>query len=299
VSINYRGLGYAFVGVLVFSFTLPMVKLALPGFSPWTLTFGRAALAGLLALAFLRYSKVPFPDRRLILPLLVTASGIVVGWPILTTLALQETTSAHAAVITAGLPMATAVLAVFRLHEQVPKTFWIAAAIGTMTLVVYALLRGGQEGGSLISNLYLLGAVIAAAIGYAEGAILTKLMPGWQVVSWCVVLSLPVTLPYFAISLWLGAGTHTVTTVSLLAFLFTAFGSMYFGFFAWYRGLAELGVAKGSQVQLLQPLLTLLWSAILLGEVVTGATLLAASVVIICISVVQRLRVRLAKKTTT
>ena len=282
----------------MFSFTLPMVKLALPGFSPWTLTFGRAALAGLLALGFLRYSKVPFPDRRLILPLLVTASGIVVGWPILTTLALQETTSAHAAVITAGLPMATAVLAVFRLHEQVPKTFWIAAAIGTMTLVVYALLRGGQEGGTLISNLYLLGAVIAAAIGYAEGAILTKLMPGWQVVSWCVVLSLPVTLPYFTISLWLGAGTHTVTTVSLLAFLFTAFGSMYFGFFAWYRGLAELGVAKGSQVQLLQPLLTLLWSAILLGEVVTGATLLAASVVIICISVVQRLRVRLAKKAT-
>jgi drug/metabolite transporter (DMT)-like permease len=275
-----------------------MVKLALPGFSPWTLTFGRAALAGLLALVFLRYSKVAFPDRSLILPLLVTASGIVVGWPILTTLALQETTSAHAAVITAGLPMATAVLAVFRLHEQVPKTFWVAAAIGTLTLVVYALLRGGQEGGTLISNLYLLGAVIAAAIGYAEGAILTKLMPGWQVVSWCVVLSLPVTLPYFVISLWLGAGTHTVTTVSLLAFLFTAFGSMYFGFFAWYRGLAELGVAKGSQVQLLQPLLTLLWSAMLLGEVVTGATLLAASVVIICISVVQRLRVRLAKKST-
>jgi drug/metabolite transporter (DMT)-like permease len=282
----------------VFSFTLPMVKLALPGFSPWTLTFGRAALAGLLALAFLRYAKVPVPDRTLILPILVTASGIVVGWPILTTLALQESTSAHAAVITAALPMATAVLAVFRLHEQVPKTFWVAAAIGTITLVVYALLRGGQEGGSLISNLYLLGAVIAAAIGYAEGAILTKLMPGWQVVSWCVVFSLPVTLPYFAISLWLGAGTHTVTTVSLLAFLFTAFGSMYFGFFAWYRGLAELGVAKGSQVQLLQPLLTLLWSAILLGEVVTGATLLAASVVIICISVVQRLRVRLAKKAT-
>ena len=295
MSINYRGLGYAFIGVLVFSFTLPMVKLALPGFSPWTLTFGRAALAGLLALMFLRYSKVGFPDRKLILPLLVTASGIVVGWPILTTLALQETTSAHAAVITAGLPMATAVLAVFRLHEQVPKSFWVAAAIGTLTLVVYALARGGQEGGTLVSNLYLLGAVIAAAIGYAEGAILSKVMPGWQVVSWCVVLFLPITLPYFAISLWLGAPTHTVTTVSVLAFLFTAFGSMYFGFFAWYRGLAELGVAKGSQVQLIQPLLTLLWSAILLGEVVTGATLLAASVVIICISVVQRLRVSLAK----
>jgi drug/metabolite transporter (DMT)-like permease len=143
---------------------------------------------------------------------------------------------------------------------------------------------------------YLVGAVIAAAVGYAEGAILAKQMPGWQVVSWCVVLTLPLTMPGFLISLWLGRDSHSVSTVSLLAFLFTAFGSMYFGFFAWYRGLSELGVAKGSQVQLIQPLLTLLWSAILLNEVVTGATMLAASVVILCISVVQRLRVTMAKK---
>jgi len=273
-----------------------MVKLALPGFSPWTLTFGRATLAGLLAMGFLGFSKVHFPKREQLLPLLLTASGIVIGWPILTTLALQETTSAHAAVITAGLPLATAILAVFRLHEQVPSAFWIAALVGTLTLVVYALVRGGQEGGSLISNLYLVGAVISAAIGYAEGAILSKVMPGWQVVSWCVVLTLPLTMPGFLFSLWQGRDSHSVSTVSLLAFLFTAFGSMYFGFFAWYRGLSELGVAKGSQVQLIQPLLTLLWSAILLNEVVTGATMMAASVVILCISVVQRLRVTMAKK---
>jgi drug/metabolite transporter (DMT)-like permease len=132
--------------------------------------------------------------------------------------------------------------------------------------------------------------VIAAAVGYAEGAILSKAMPGWQVVSWCVVLTLPLTFPYFVVSLWLGRETHTVTTVSLLAFLFTAFGSMYFGFFAWYRGLSELGVARGSQIQLVQSLLTLLWSALLLGEVVTGKTLLAASVVIICVAITQRVR---------
>jgi drug/metabolite transporter (DMT)-like permease len=101
---------------------------------------------------------------------------------------------------------------------------------------------------------------------------------------------LPLTLPYFVISLWLGRETHTVTTVSLLAFLFTAFGSMYFGFFAWYRGLSELGVARGSQIQLIQSLLTLLWSALLLGEVVTGSTLLAASVVVVCIAITQRVR---------
>ncbi len=299
MAINFRGIGYALLGVTIFSFTLPMVKLALPAFSPWTLTFGRATLAGVLAICFLGFARIKLPERRLLLPIFVTAGGIVIGWPILTTLALQETTSAHAAVITAGLPLATAILAVFRLHEHVPKTFWIAALIGTLTLVIYALIRGGQEGGSLASNIYLVGAVIAAAIGYAEGAILSKEMPGWQVVSWCVVLMLPLTMPGFFVSLWLGRESHSVSAIPILAFLFTSFGSMYFGFFAWYRGLSELGVAKGSQVQLIQPLLTLLWSAILLNEVVTGATLMAASVVIVCISIVQRLRIVSAKKSLT
>lgn len=287
---NIRGISYAFLGVLIFSFTLPMVKLALPAFSPWTLTFGRAALAGILALMLLKRAGVALPERKLIGPLLITASGIVVGWPIFTTLALQETTSAHAAVITAGLPLATAVLAVFRLHEKVPRSFWSAALVGTFTLVIYAWLNGGQEGSTLKADLFLVGAVIAAAVGYAEGAILSKAMPGWQVVSWCVVLTLPLTLPYFVISLWLGRETHTITTVSLLAFLFTAFGSMYFGFFAWYRGLSELGVARGSQVQLVQSLLTLLWSALLLSEVVTEKTLIAASVVIVCVAITQKVR---------
>lgn len=287
---NIRGLSYAFLGVLIFSFTLPMVKLALPGFSPWTLTFGRAALAGLLAAILLKRARVKFPEKKLIGPLLITASGIVIGWPILTTLALTETTSAHAAVITAGLPLATAVLAVFRLHEKVPKAFWAAALVGTFTLVIYAWLNGGQEGSSLKADLFLVGAVVAAAIGYAEGAILSKVMPGWQVVSWCVVLTLPLTMPYFLISLWLGRETHSITSVSLLAFLFTAFGSMYFGFFAWYRGLSELGVARGSQIQLVQSLLTLLWSALLLGEIVTSKTLVAASVVVVCVAITQKVR---------
>lgn len=287
---NIRGLSYAFLGVLIFSFTLPMVKLALPGFSPWTLTFGRAALAGLLAAILLKRARVKFPEKKLIGPLLITAGGIVIGWPILTTLALTETTSAHAAVITAGLPLATAVLAVFRLHEKVPKAFWAAALVGTFTLVIYAWLNGGQEGSSLKADLFLVGAVVAAAIGYAEGAILSKVMPGWQVVSWCVVLTLPLTMPYFLISLWLGRETHSITSVSLLAFLFTAFGSMYFGFFAWYRGLSELGVARGSQVQLVQSLLTLLWSALLLGEIVTEKTLVAASVVVVCVAITQKVR---------
>lgn len=267
-----------------------MVKLSLPGFSPWTLTFGRAAIAGALALILLRLNRIPIPDKSLWKYIIITSLGIVVGFPVLTTLALQYTSSAHAAVIVAGLPLVTAVLAVLRLNEKVPAAFWLAALVGTLTLIIYAWLNGGSQGVNLIADLMLLGAVIAAAIGYAEGAILGKSMPGWQVVSWCVVAFLPISVPVFIASYYLGIDTHIVTPVTVGAFLFTALGSMYFGFFAWYRGLSELGVAKGSQVQLLQALLTLAWSALLLNEVVTLNTLLAASVVIICVAITQRVR---------
>ncbi len=267
-----------------------MVKLSLPGFSPWTLTFGRAAIAGALALILLRLNRIPIPDKSLWKYIIITSLGIVVGFPVLTTLALQYTSSAHAAVIVAGLPLVTAVLAVLRLNEKVPAAFWLAALVGTLTLIIYAWLNGGSQGVNLIADLMLLGAVIAAAIGYAEGAILGKSMPGWQVVSWCVVAFLPISAPVFIASYFLGIDTHIVTPVTVGAFLFTALGSMYFGFFAWYRGLSELGVAKGSQVQLLQALLTLAWSALLLNEVVTLNTLLAASVVIICVAITQRVR---------
>jgi drug/metabolite transporter (DMT)-like permease len=271
-----------------------MVKLSLPSFAPWTLTFGRAAIAGTIALVLLIIKKVPIPDKKLWSKIFVTSLGIVVGFPVLTTFALQQTTSAHGAVIIAGLPMATAVIAVIRLSEREPIGFWIAALIGTATLVGYALSNGGNEDSSLIADLMLFGAVLAAAIGYAEGALLTKVMPGWQVVSWCVLILLPITIPVFIVTLINGWSDHQISAVGVGAFLFTAIGSMYLGFFAWYRGLSELGVTKGSQVQMLQALLTLAWSALLLGESVTVKTLLAASVVIACVAITQKIRAKAA-----
>ncbi|MEY4493720.1 MAG: hypothetical protein RL355_1069 [Actinomycetota bacterium] len=292
---KYRtGFLYAFLGITIFSFTLPMVKLSLPSFAPWTLTFGRAAIAGAIALVLLIIKKVPIPDKKLWSKIFVTSLGIVVGFPVLTTFALQQTTSAHGAVIIAGLPMATAVIAVIRLSEREPIGFWIAALIGTATLVGYALSNGGNEDSSLIADLMLFGAVLAAAIGYAEGALLTKVMPGWQVVSWCVLILLPITIPVFIVTLINGWSDHQISAVGVGAFLFTAIGSMYLGFFAWYRGLSELGVTKGSQVQMLQALLTLAWSALLLGESVTVKTLLAASVVIACVAITQKIRAKAA-----
>ena len=226
---------------------------------------------------------------------MITSLGIVVGFPVLTTLALQYTTSAHAAVIVAGLPLVTAVLAVIRVNEKVPGAFWLAALVGTLTLIIYAWLNGGSEDINLVADLMLLGAVIAAAVGYAEGAILGRSMPGWQVVSWCVVAFLPISLPVALVSYYLGIDSHVVTPITVGAFLFTALGSMYFGFFAWYRGLAELGIAKGSQVQLLQALLTLAWSALLLGERLSWQTVAAAVVVVTCVAATQIFRAKSAQ----
>ncbi len=286
------GILFALVGVTIFSFTLPMVKLSLPSFDPWTLTFGRAAIAGTVAVILLKIKKVPVPNKELWPKISITALGIVIGFPVLTTFALLYTTSAHSAVIIAGLPMATAVVAVIRMNEREPIGFWLAALVGTVTLIGYAWLNGGSNETNFVADAMLFGAVLSAAIGYAEGAALTKIMPGWQVVSWCVAVLLPLSVPIFLVTLIQGWANHQITYVALGAFLFTALGSMYLGFFAWYRGLSELGVTKGSQVQMLQAFLTLVWSAVLLGEVVSIQSLLAASVVIACVAITQRIKAK-------
>ena len=284
------GFGFAFVGVLVFSFSLPMTKVALAGFEPMTIAIGRAAIAGTLALLALRIARVRWPGRRYLRPFLVTALGIVVGWPVLTTVALQSTTSAHAAVIAAGLPIATAVFAVLRAGEHPPRAFWWASVLGTVAVVAFALSRGGASGGSLVADLLMLGAVTLAALGYAEGAVLARDMPGWQVVSWTLVISLPLTVPVGMLAMAGSLREQTPAPAAWGGLLYLAIGSMYLGFFAWYRGLSDLGVARGSQVQLLQPLLTLLWSVLLLGETVGADTLLAALLVIAAVVWVQRTR---------
>lgn len=286
---RYRtGFLYALTGTTVFSFTLPMVKLALPSFDPWTITFTRLAIAGLTALAIVSLRRTPWPQRNLWPAIAVTGFGISIGFPICSTLAMQRTTSAHGAVIIASLPLATAVFAVLSHRERVAPVFWAGAVTGVSALAVYAWHHGGSEGGDVVADVLLVLAVLSSAMGYSEGVKLMRHMPGWQVVSWCVILYLPVSL--------VGAGTayvvthadYAVSAQSVAALLFISFGSMYLGFFAWYRGLGDLGVARGSQIQLVQPLLTILWSLVLLGERVSGATLGTALVVLACVATTQR-----------
>lgn len=285
-----EGLLWALLGVVLFSFSVPLTKVAVGGFDPVVTATGRAVIASVIAVLFLAIRRVPFPPRHLWKPILITMLGAVFGWPILLAIALQSTTSAHTAVIAAFMPMTTAIFAVVFSHEKVTNSFWLAVAVGTTALVVFSLSRGGLEGGSLYADLLIVGAVISSSLCYVQGAAVTREMPGWQVISWVVVFSLPVTVPATLILWWLTRDSYDTTTTEWASLILLGVSSMYLGFFAWYRGLAMAGVAYGGQVQQLQALLTLLWSALLLGEVVGLGTIAAAVVVVVAVGWAQRSR---------
>ena len=274
------GLLWAFGGVVLFSFSVPLTKVAVGGFDPVLTATGRAVIAGLVAVAVLVVRRVPWPERRHLKPLLFTMLGAVFGWPILLAYALERTTSAHVAVIAAFMPLTTAIFAVLRFREPVTRSFWAASIVGTLALVGFALSRGGAEEGDLVADLLVVGAVLASSWCYVEGAAVSRELPGWQVISWVVVLALPVTVPW---TVWLWATTsadYAPTVAEWASLVALGLSSMYLGFFAWYRGLALAGTAYGGQVQQLQAPLTLLWSALFLGEVVTAAAVLATGVVV-------------------
>ena len=288
-SVHREGLAWAFAGVVMFSFSVPLTKVAVGGFSPYLTATGRAVIAGVVAAGLLAVRRAPRPPAQQLRPLLYTMLGAVFGWPILLALALQRTTSAHVAVIAAFMPLTTALIAVLRTHERVTWQFWAAAGMGTAALVAFALSRGGGSDGDLVADGLVVGAVLASSWCYVEGASITRAMPGWQVISWVVVLALPLTIPISAL-LWWSAGGYHATSAQWASLALLGISSMYLGFFAWYRGLSLAGIARGGQVQQLQALLTLVWSALLLGEHVTAPTVLVALTVIACVVWAQRAR---------
>lgn len=286
-----KGLVWAFVGVLLFSFSVPLTKVAVGGFSPFFTATGRAVIAGLIAVVLLAIRRVPWPKRHQLKPLMFTMAGAVFGWPILLALALTRTTSAHVAVIAAFMPATTALFAVIRAKEVVSRQFWIAVTLGTAALIVFALARGGAQNGDLIADLLIVGAVLSSSWCYVEGASVTREMPGWQVISWVVVLALPITIPA-SVAIWVStSSSYDTTAVEWGSLILLGVSSMYLGFFAWYVGLAKAGIAFGGQVQQLQAPLTLLWSALLLGETVTLGMLACTLVVIVAVVWAQRSRV--------
>jgi drug/metabolite transporter (DMT)-like permease len=196
-----EGLAWALLGVALFSFSVPLTKVAVGGFDPFLTATARAVIAGVLAATLLAARREPLPGRAELRPLVVTMLGAVFGWPILLALALERTTSAHVAVIAAFMPLTTALIAVLRTHERVSPQFWLAACAGTGALIAFALTRGGADGGDLVADALVVCATIASSWCYVEGASITRTMPGWEVISWVVVLALPLTVPATAV-LW-------------------------------------------------------------------------------------------------
>ncbi|TDD91023.1 DMT family transporter [Actinomadura rubrisoli] len=283
------GLGLAALGVLIFSFTIPTTVFGLEGLDPYVIGVGRAAAASVLAAIALLSVRARPPRRGQWAGMAAVCAGVVFGFPLLSTLALDHgASSAHSAVVVGLLPAVTAVFAVLRAGERPSRAFWLASGAGAVCVTGFAVLRGA--GRVTAADLLLFAALLAAAAGYAEGARLTRDMPGWRVISWALVLAAPITVP---VTLWLLATTRPDWTGrSALGFAYLTAFSAYLGFFAWYKGLARAGIARASQMQLAQPVLTLLWSGILLDEVVDGTTVLAAVSVLVCVALTQRTRVR-------
>ncbi|MGW3625067.1 DMT family transporter [Streptomyces sp. NPDC000880] len=276
----------AVLGVIAFSLTFPSTVWGLESFGPWSLVAVRSALAALIAGCFLLAMRVPLPGRRHWAGLVVVAGGVVVGFPLLTTLALRTSTTSHAAVVVGLLPLTTAAFAALRTGRRPSRTFWLAALAGAAVVIAFTV---QQSGGALqTGDLYLFGALLVCAAGYTEGGRLARDMPGWQVIGWALMLCLPLALAGSALAL--AFEPVRLTAHGVIGLLWVAAGSTFFGLYVWYRGMASIGIAKASQLQLAQPLLTLVWSVSLLDERLSPAAPVAAVAVLVCIAVTQRAR---------
>ncbi|MEU5535160.1 DMT family transporter [Streptomyces sp. NPDC020362] len=278
------GTGLAALGVIAFSLTFPSTAWGLESFGPWSLVAVRSVLAALVAGSCLLVLRVPLPERRHLPGLAVVAAGVVLGFPLLTTLALQTSTTSHAAVVVGLLPLTTAACSALRMGHRPSRRFWLAALAGAAAVIAFTV---GQSGGALTAaDGYLFAALLVCAAGYTEGGRLARVMPGWQVIAWALVLCLPLSVP--AAALALSSEPVQPTWHGLTGLVWVSVVSQFLGLVVWYRGMAAIGIPKASQLQLAQPLLTLVWSALLLGEHLTAAAPLTAVAVLVCIAVTQR-----------
>jgi drug/metabolite transporter (DMT)-like permease len=283
-----RGLLYGLLGVAAFSITLPAIRLAVAYLDPVVVGLGRAIVAAACSALLLAITRSRLPSCAEARSLLTIAAGVVLGFPLLSAWALREVPASHGAVVVGLLPLATAVAGVFIGGERPSWLFWLASIAGSAAVVVFATIDGGGQ--LQLADLALLGAVAAGAIGYAEGARLARTLGSWQVICWALVIAAPFISVPVGYALW--ENGIAAPPPAWAAFAYVALVSQWLGFFAWYRGLALGGVARVSQVQLLQAFFTLLAAALLLGERLTPEALLFAAFVVAMIALGRRSTVR-------
>ena len=257
-----KGMLIGFIGILIFSLTLPVSKIAVLSFDPYFIAFGRACLAGLVALGYLLYTKSPMPSRADLAKFVVIALGVVFGFPIFTTVAMKEGSSSHGAVILGMMPLATTVIGVLRFKERPSLGFWLVSLLGAALVIIYALLKSAGSF-TYIDGLLVLGG-ICACIGYVEGGELSRKMNPRAVISWALVISLPINIVMSY--LLFDSAYWNADVIAWTTFVYLSLFPMFLGFFFWYEGLAVGGIARVSQVQLIQPFCTLIAASIFLGD---------------------------------
>jgi drug/metabolite transporter (DMT)-like permease len=269
-----------FLGVLIFSMSLPATRVAVADFDPLFLTVARATIAGLLGIALLVLFREKRPQKSQVIPLIIVALGVVVGFPLLTALALQTITSAHSTVYIGLLPLATAIFGVLRGGERPTAAFWFFSCLGSACVAGFAAYESGSS--LALGDIYMLGAIIVCGLGYAEGAKLSRVLGGWQVISWALIVALPVMA-----ALTISRLPNSFAGVSMQAWLGLAYVSLFsmlIGFVFWYRGLAQGGIAAVGQLQLVQPFMALCWAALLLGERVSPIMIVVTIAVVLCVA---------------
>ena len=286
MSDESKGMFLGLVGVVSFGLTLPATRYIIPYFDPVFIGLGRAVIASFVAALLLIATKQTRPSRNQFYQLLGVASGVVVGFPILSAWAMQTVPASHGGVVLGVLPLATAIVGSVVSNEKPSVAFWICGIVGSAVVIAYSLLQGVGE--FQTGDFFLLGAIVSAATGYALGGKLSKEIGGWQVICWALVIS----FPFIIVPAWLEAPQDAFGSLPLnviLSFLYLALVSQLFGFFFWNKGLALGGVARVSQTQLLQPIVTLVASALLINETINVQTIVFATLVIVTVAIGKKM----------
>ena len=270
---------YGFIGVAIFSGSLPATRVAVADFDPVFLTIARAAIAGIVAMLLLVLLPQKRPERADLVSLFIVAIGVVVGFPLLTALALQHITSAHSVVFIGLLPLSTAIFGVLRAGDRPHPAFWLFSVVGSVLVAGFALTQ--DLSASWTGDILMFAAIIVCGLGYAEGGKLSRKLGGWQVISWALVISLPIVAP---LAIYLMPVSFTgVSVPAWIALAYVSLFSMLIGFVFWYRGLAQGGIGAVGQLQLLQPFMGLMLAASLLHEEVSWPMVAVSVAVIACV----------------
>ena len=286
MSNESKGMFLGLVGVVSFGLTLPATRFIIPYFEPVFIGLGRAVIASFVAAFLLIATNQTRPSKNQFYQLLVVASGVVVGFPILSAWAMQTVPASHGGVVLGVLPLATAIVGAVVSNEKPSVAFWICGIVGSAVVIAYSHLQGVGE--FQTGDFFLMGEIVSAATGYALGGKLSKEIGGWQVICWALVIS----FPFIIVPAWLEAPQEAVGSLPLnvlLSFLYLALVSQLFGFFFWNKGLALGGVARVSQTQLLQPIVTLVASAFLINETINLQTIVFAILVIVTVAIGKKM----------